>query len=228
MSLSPSQSTALKADIGVNANTIPAGFTWTGAFAGLAVKDVPATGDGNIAVAGWYSLTASPAYAVWNTQTPLKAIRAATDLSKYTPADAVPASAGSTQNTNDQLVYQNRALACQLKQANAVFLIQGEGTVDATGLQFRQSFNDCMTLVPSGTAGANQNAGWGTPAAPGAVRLAMQRSATNAEKLFAVQSTAAPNAGNVGVDARGSATNPDALVYVGGITFTDVESARTA
>ncbi len=114
---------------------------------------------------------------------------------------------------------------CQLKQANCIFLVTGEGAIDCSPLQLRQSFNDCLTLIPSGAAGANQNAGWGTSAAPGVVRLAMQRVATNAEKLYAAVSTAAPNAGNVGADARGGTTNPDTLVVVGAITAAEVDAA---
>ena len=50
-------------------------------------------------------------------------------------------------------------------------LVQGTGTVDATPQALRQSFNDCMTAIPSGSSGANQNAGWGTAATPGAVAM---------------------------------------------------------
>lgn len=64
--MTPTQLTALKADIAANTNTIPAGKPWTGAFAGQQVKDVPDNGDGNAAIAGWYSDSASPDYWVWN------------------------------------------------------------------------------------------------------------------------------------------------------------------
>jgi hypothetical protein len=53
----------------------------------------------------------------------------------------------------------------------------------------------------------------------------MMRDVTNAEKLYVVASTAAPNAGNVGADPRGGQTNPDTLGYVGSITASDVSSA---
>jgi len=174
----------------------------------------------SLAIAAWYNSAVSPAYKAWNTAVNLKDIRSLVNLQNFTPTDAAPASPST------DMTYQNRALQCQLKQANAHFLINGEGTVDCSPLQYRQSFNDCMTSIPSGASGANQNAGWGTSAAPGAVRLAMQRSTTNAEKLYAVASTAAPNAGNVGVDTRGGNTNPDTLVVIGSITSDDVQAAR--
>jgi hypothetical protein len=216
MPLTAAQLTALAADIAINTATAPG-------TAGQ-IKNLLKNGDNAYAVAAWYNQFTA-AYKVWGTQVDLKAIRSFVNMAQFTPADAVPASGGTTTITNDQLAYQNRALVCQLKQANAIVLTSGEGQIDCSSLQLRQNFNDCMTLIPSGVAGANQNAGWGTSAAPGAVRLAMQRNATNAEKLFAVASTAAPNAGNVGTDARGATTNPDTLIVVGTISDADVRAA---
>lgn len=216
MPLTPAQKTALKNDIAANTATIN----------GVQIKDMPNTTDANFDIAAWYSALSSPAYLVWSDSVSLKTIRSAVNIANYTPTDAVPASGSTQQITNDQLVYQNRALACQLKQANAIFLITGEGEINCAPLQLRQSFNDCMTTIPSGASGANQNAGWGTSAAPGAVRLAMQRSALRIEKLLAAASTAAPNAGNVGGDARGSTTNPDTLAFSGSLTESDVTQAR--
>lgn len=177
---------------------------------------------------------ASPTYLVWNPAAPTAALRSALDVSKYTPTDAPPASGSTTQVTNDQLLYNNRALACQLKQANAFFFVQGGlgTTVDATPQAIRQSFNDCMTAIPSGASGANANAGWGTAGGPGPVRLAMQRPATVGEKLFSVQGPGGGPSGNVSGDARGSTTNPDALglgssgYASGNVTHQNIDSAR--
>lgn len=223
MPLTTAQLQTLKTSIDGNANTVAAGRP----FAGTAINALPNNDDGNIEIAFWYNTVSSPAYLVWNQAAQIKSIRGAVDLSKYTPSDAPPAASGNAQGTNDALLYNNRALLCQLKQANAVFLIQGEGSVDCAPSQFRASFNDCMTQVPSGASGANQNAGWGTSVAPGAVRLAMQRSATNAEKLFSVQGSGTAAAGNDTGTARGLNTNPDALVVFGAISTTDVAMARS-
>lgn len=217
MTLTASQKTTLKTDIAANTTTIN----------GVQIKDLPNTSDNNFAIAQWYSGVASPAYKVWDTACQRSALRAATDLSKFTPADTPPASGTTVQLTNDALLFQNRALVCQLKQTNAFTLIQGEGAVDCTASQFRLSFNDCMAAVPSGASGANTNAGWGSQASPGAVRLAMQKDATNIQKLLAVAGSGTGAAGNVSGDARGSITNPDALVYVSSsISGDDVEAAR--
>jgi len=217
--MTPAQLQTLKADLAANVNTVSIGGTPT------AINAVPHTADNAQAIADWYNLVAAPAYTVWNNSVPIKTIRGLVNLANYTPSDAVPASGSTVQITNDQMVFQNRALACQLKQANAISLIQGADSVDCSPLQFRQDCSDCMTAISSGTGGAPLNAGWGTSASPGPVRTAMQRTATNVEKLFAVQSTPAPNAGNVGADPRGGITNPDTLVFVGTISLTDVQNA---
>jgi hypothetical protein len=222
MALTPAQLATLKTHILANTATVPINGTPT------QIKDVVPSPDNCQAVADWYNLDANPVYKVWNTVVQLKNIRAAVNLQNYTPTDNPPASTGNVTGTNDALLFNNRAMKCQLQQANCLFLVQGEGAVDCTPLQYRQSFNDCMTLIPSGVAGASQNAGWGTSAAPGAVRLTMQRNATNVEKLFSVAATAAPNAGNVGADPRGGATNPDALVVIGPVSGSDVLTAMTS
>jgi hypothetical protein len=64
--LSAAQLPTFKAHILANTATIPAGYPWSGAFVGVQVKDVPNDGgDGNLAVAGWYSLTATPDFWVY-------------------------------------------------------------------------------------------------------------------------------------------------------------------
>lgn len=63
--LTAAQLTTLKNDINANTSAIPAGQPWTGAFAGVQVKDVPNNADGNTAVAGWYNQTAAPNFTVW-------------------------------------------------------------------------------------------------------------------------------------------------------------------
>lgn len=214
MPLTPAQLVTLGAHIDANGATAPG---TTGAISAL-----PRTADNADAVARWYNLDAAGPYRVWNPATPVAMIRAALDISKYTPTDSPPASTNNVTGTNDALLFNNRCLACQLKQANAFFFVQGAGVVDATPAALRQSFNDCMTAIPSGVGGAASNAGWGTPAAPGAVRLAMQRSATNAEKVFSVQASGAGAAGNVSGDARGGTTNPDALVFVGAVSADEI------
>lgn len=149
------------------------------------------------------NLLASPDYYAWRSRVTKGTLKAALDLAKFTPSDA----ADTTQ------IYENRAMLCQLKQSNALFLLSGNDSdgIDPRPLQFRLSCNDCMTAIPSGASGANQNAGWGTSGAPGAFRLLLMRKLTVFEKLFVTASANSPNAGNDTGTARGSTTNPDFL-----------------
>lgn len=211
MQLTTAQLQTLKASILANTNVIA-----SGPFAGTQVKDVPNNADGRIAVATWYNLDASPTYKVWQTDVPKATIRSVTVVANYTPTDAVPA------GPSTDLTYSNRAFLAQLKQANALFLITGDGGVNAGDSTLRGSFRDCMRQIPTGTSGADQDAGWGAPASPGAVRLAMMRLVSNVEKLFSV---AGSGAGNEAGQARGSDRNPDVLVIEGDLNGDDVQNA---
>lgn len=146
---------------------------------------------------------ATPAYFIWRSDGSKMVIGGVIGRSSFTPSDAAPASPST------DVTYQNRALLCQLKQTNAQWLTQGPGTINAQVQQTRQDFKDCLTGIPSGAGGANQDAGWGTAASPGAVRSAMMRAATNFEKLYSVQTGVGNTPGNQAADARGASTNPD-------------------
>lgn len=74
MALTASQLATLKADIAANTSTIPAGQPWTGSFAGQQVNAVTDSGDGNVAIAGWYNLTATPSFTLWRKAVPLAEI----------------------------------------------------------------------------------------------------------------------------------------------------------
>lgn len=65
MALTPAQLATFKTDILANTNTIPAGMANAGSFVGQQVKDIPNNGDGNLCVASWYNLLASPAFYSW-------------------------------------------------------------------------------------------------------------------------------------------------------------------
>jgi hypothetical protein len=168
-----------------------------------------AAGLSDQAAADLANTPASPAYSVWDPAKLRGLLDAAVNKANYTPTDAPPASGSTQQVTNDQLLFNNRALACQLKQANAQWLTGGNSgdTVDCRTASLRQNFKDCMTAIPSGAGGANQDAGWGTVNTPGAVRLAMMLPVSNVGKLFV---SAAAGPGNDGVSGnRGTTTNPD-------------------
>ncbi len=177
---------------------------------------------------------ASPTYFVWLKTADKAVVDGQIVKANFTPTDAPPASGSTVQLTNDAMLFQNRALACQLKQANAQWLTSGPAsisTIDARLAPVRQNFKDCLLAIPSGASGANQDAGWGTASVPGTVRLAMMRTVTNFEKLYVA--VAAAGAGNAGGDARGLNTNPDILgtgsdgnEIVGPVTAQDISNIR--
>lgn len=142
---------------------------------------------------------ASPAYRAWATAISKQSIDDLIDKAAFTPSDSIPASPST------DLTYSNRAFLAQLKQSNALWLISGTGSINASLNSVRKNFQDCLRQLPTGTNGANQDAGWGAPAAPGAVRLAMMRAVTVGEKLFSVAATGVSNDGGT----RGTTTNPD-------------------
>lgn len=200
--LTAAQLATLKAALAANTNTVVVGGTTFAINSNdvLPTDHLAPSDEAASKVAAFYSALAAPAYNTWNPAADKSAIDSQIIKSNFTPSDAVPASPST------DMTYQNRALLCQLKQSNAIWLTQGGGTLDARVAGMRINFKDCLLQIPSGASGANQDAGWGTAAVPGAARLAMQHSATVAEKLFAV---AGAGAGNDGVSARGDAKNPD-------------------
>lgn len=214
--MTPAQLATFRTAILAQTATIPAGQPWSGAFVGMAVKDIPNSGDGNAATAGWYNLAANPAYLAWRTDAPRSLFRQLVVLSNYTPSDAVPT------GPSTDLTYSNRAFLAQLKQANLMFVCTGDGTLDASDATLRQTLQDCMRGIPTGAGGSNNDAGWGTGGNPNPARLSLMRSITNAEKLFSVQGA---GTGNQGGDARGANTNPDVLVFQGAVSASDVNSA---
>ncbi len=170
-----------------------------------------ASSQSNDAAAVSLNALVSPNYFVWRPDADKATVDGQINKANFTPSDAVPASGSTIQLTNDALLYNNRALLCQLKQTNAQWLTMGPGSVgiiDASIASVRQNFKDCLLQIPSGTSGANQDAGWGTASVPGTVRTALMRTITIFESLFVTVST---GAGNAGGDARGLNTNPDTL-----------------
>lgn len=216
MSLSPAQLAVLKTDILANTATIPAGYPWTGGFAGVQVKDVPNNGDGNFAVAGWYSQVASPAYVVWR-DLPMETVLAIIAFANMTPVDAVPSvtSLPSNPTAAQNATYNNQMAAvhiwnarngiCQSKQMNLQNLIISRTTAPMRQSSYRSAVQDCLTSLPAGANGLTLAANWV------GVRDAAKFSALYVEKLFAT--------------GAGTFASPADLAYEGAIDANDVENA---
>lgn len=208
------QKLTLRTHIQANTTQLPFGAGTAAintVFAGASLN----AGDAAL-IAEHYNAVASPDYLGWAVvEKPI--IDAIIDKAAFTPTDAIPASPST------DLTYSNRAFLAQLKQTNAQWLTAGQGSLDARSASLRKNFQDCLRQLPTGISGANQDAGWGAPATPGAVRLGMQKKLTILEKVFVV---AGSGSGNTGGDARGSATNPDVFVVsetISGDTIGDIK-----
>jgi hypothetical protein len=214
------QKATLKGNIQGNATVIS--FNGVNLAINAVFNGTPLSGGDALIIANWYNQAASPDYLGWAV-VDKSAIDALIDKSTYTPTDAAPASGATAQATNDALLFQNRAIVGQLKQANAQWLTAGAGRLDARVASLRKNFQDCMRQIPMGAAGASLDAGWGAAASPGVVRTGMMRKLTNLEVVFAVVGS---GAGNQGADPRGSATNPDVYVVSQVLTANDIQDLK--
>lgn len=162
----------------------------------------PMNSDGAFAIARALNTAAAPAFTVWNPTASLDAVQEAVSWASLTPNDAPDGTA----------TWTNRSLACQGKQKNLQMLLtRPSGTIRGDLSRTRTGLQDALTNVPSGTAGAPVDAGW--LGATGA-RLALQRAATEGEKLFAT--------------GAGTTANPATMALVGDISISDVEAARAS
>ena len=156
----------------------------------------PVDGDGLNFIADALNAQAGPAFSVWRSSTPAASLFNSITWANLTPADAPDGSA----------LFTNRAAACRAKQGSLQILLQGQSSVASKHPNIRQGFQDALTNVPSGVAGANLGAGWAT------CKTAMIRTATVAEKLFAT--------------GTGTPAAPADLGYEGNITANEVDTAR--
>lgn len=166
----------------------------------LAAK--PNIADGNSEIAQAMNQPASPAFIVWNEAASLDAVQEAVKWANLTPADA-PDGSGT---------WANRSLACQGKQFNLqMILTRPSGFLRGDLTRVRDGLQDALTNVPSGASGAPVDAGW--LGATG-VRVALQRSATVAEKVL--------SSGN------GTQGSPAAMTFIGRLSIDDVTMARNS
>lgn len=158
MSLTPAQLTTLKA----------------AAAADPAVNTQAHNDDGAFFVAAYYNGIAAPNFFVNYGHVPVADILNAITWKNFTPADAVP-----TDTALNVAIWNARNAMCQTLQMNVQNLILGRTEIDATKGKIVTGFQDSLSAVPSGAAGATRDAGWA------AVQKVLCKKATRAEKLFA-------------------------------------------
>lgn len=140
---------------------------------------------------GYLNAISAPDFFVWRSATPADEINDSILWDRFTPVD-----------TPDALVlYTNRAMACSIRQMNLEIQLLGKDVVNTSKPNIRKCFQDALTDVPSGIAGANRQAGWT------AVKTVISRIATVAEKLSAT--------------GTGTAVSPADLVYEGTLSDSD-------
>ena len=112
---------------------------------------------------------AVPGYFIWNNSVLTEAINDAITWTNFTPND-IP---------DTTVLFQNRALICQLKLEQLQALLISRTFFDATKQTQVAGLQDALTNLPSGNAGVNRSAGWAS------VKLILSKPATVAQKLFA-------------------------------------------
>jgi len=131
---------------------------------------------------------AAPDYFIWNKAVPTDSINNAVVWTNFTPND--------TPDTT--VLFQNRALICQIKLEQLQALLTSRTTFDATKQTQVAGLQDALSNLPSGNAGANRSAGWAT------VKLILSKPATVVQQLFSTGS---------GTQASPSITTVDYVDY---------------
>lgn len=140
--LTNAQKTTLRNHIAANTNVIPAGFPWSGGFVGQAINTLANGPDENVAIAGWYNLTASAADAqpfadslnVWKPVITIQEINDAVVWSQN------PVGATAADQTNNWLRWQSMCWSSAISFTDAqvrsgVAAIWGSGSTTNTNLK---------------------------------------------------------------------------------------------
>lgn len=161
---------------------------------------IPHTADGADAIAALLNAPSSPTFSVWRTDAPVNDIFDAIDATKYTPTDA----------PDTTVLFQNRAIAIQIKQTNLQMLTQGKTSLDAGKANVRAWLRDCVIALPSGASGASTSAGGASGVN---VLNTCTRNARYIEKILA------------GSSATTGTVTANLLGFEGTVNYQDVQSA---
>lgn len=163
--------------------------------------------DGDFAIRDLLNAIASPAFKVWNPETPVTEVLESVDFSKYTPNDAIP--------TDTQLnveVWKARAQSAHIKLDVLWSILDvNNGFVNASKTKIRDSLRDATVGVKTGASGASTAPG-GANAID--IMIACTRNARVIEQVL-----------NTGNQTTGAVTAA-IMGYVGDITKEDVGLAR--
>lgn len=112
--------------------------------------------DGDFAIRDLLNAIASPAFKVWNTETPVTSIIDAVDFSKYTPNDVIPTDSQIQGGiTFSDAIWRVRGQAAQIKRDNLWAILDvNNGFVNASKINVRAGLRDAVIAVPTGAGGA--------------------------------------------------------------------------
>jgi hypothetical protein len=212
--LTSAQAATLAADIAANTNTVT--YDLGAGPQTVQIKNTINIGVTADVIAAWYNLLTVAAFYGYFNNVPLHSIIGSIRWKRLTPSDAI-----SVAN------YLQQSSACQGIQFNIQLMLGFQTTLDATQRTVVQGFADALSAVPSGVAGAVQDAGWASAVAGGLMLpQVLSRLATNVEKLLA--DTTAWGQGGNGASQTPGATGPAMLTFQlpGGIIGQDVYTAR--
>lgn len=163
--------------------------------------------DGDFAIRDLLNELATPAFKVWNPETPVTEVLESVDFSKYTPNDLIP--------TDTQLnveIWKARAQSAQIKLDVLWSILDvNNGFVNASKAKIRDSLRDATIGARTGANGAST-----APGGANAIDImtACTRNARVIEKVL-----------NTGNQTTGAVTAA-IMGYVGDITKEDVGIAR--
>lgn len=200
MPLNASQLATLKTNILANTSTIPAGMANAGAFVGVQIKDIPNDSDGNLAVATWYNLVASPGYWVWQSAVNRTTIyHSTTDLPSVFDWQTFKNQSVTEQNAWVQMFMGDAAPFHKIALRNGVFnIFSGSANQNAQRAHIFAAARRLAKNIEKLFSAAPGTEGGISPVA---------------------------NNGNTLGHALGGTTNPAILSYEGSVTAQDVNSA---
>ena len=144
---------------------------------------------------------------IWRTDAPVDAIMDAITWDRYTPTDAVDATA----------LFANRAAVIRIKQANLLGMLAKANSLNMAKANIRAGLRDAVVAIPAGALGANVSPGGVNGAT---VLAACVRKATNAEMVL---STAAVTTGNTTARVP---SYEESGIYITGQLVSDIQTGQ--
>lgn len=201
MPLNAQQLQTLKTNISANTATIQVGQPNAGAFVGMQINAIPNNDDGNLCIASWYNLAASPSFWGWQSAVSRTAIYHTTsDIHSVFDWQTFKAQSVTEQNAWIQMFMGDAAPFHRISLRDGVFSIFSGSTAQnnqrahifATARRLAKNIEKLFAIAPVAEGGVSP----------------------------------VVNNGNNLANALGATTNPAVMVFEGNCSTQDVNSAR--